>query len=60
VGQDELGSRVGAATPEEFALVQVEEEDRQDQDDDEGSGEEKNDRDETGLVWGKLLDLKVL
>jgi hypothetical protein len=51
---------VGAAVSEEFALVQVEEEDRQDQDDDEGSGEEKNDRDETGLVWGKLLDLKVL
>jgi hypothetical protein len=51
---------VGAAVPEEFALVQVEEEDREDQDDDEGSGEEKDYCQEAGLVWGTLLDLKVL
>ena len=42
---------------EQPVSVEMQEEDRQNEDNDEGSGEEKDDRQEAGLVRGQLLQL---
>jgi hypothetical protein len=43
--------------PEEPALVEMQEEDRQNAEDDQDRGEEKDDRQEVGLVGGQLFQL---